>query len=145
MNFKKDDCLARHCNLLIILYSEELYRMHTNNAENKLKQRTKYNLTTQSTTHQTKKRRKKQLPKISTKQEQSKTQLNFHRTNKDQMQWQRHSNQHKGTYLGFVWLEEWKSGRIENGEMMEKQEDRKNFNFSHFCLVDSEKVEGYKI
>ena len=29
---------------------------------------------------------------------------------------------------------------IENGEMMEKWEDKKDFNFSHFCLVGSRKV-----
>ena len=40
--------------------------------------------------------------------------------------------------LGSVWLEGWKSGRIE------KWEDRKYFNFSHFCLIGSEKVEGWK-
>ena len=34
------------------------------------------------------------------------------------------------------------SERIENGEMMEKWENRKDFNFSHFCLVDSKKVGG---
>ena len=28
--------------------------------------------------------------------------------------------------------------------MMEKWEDRKDFNFSHFCLVKSEKVSLYK-
>ena len=28
-----------------------------------------------------------------------------------------------------------KSGRIENGEMMEKWEDRKDFSFPHLCLV----------
>ena len=27
---------------------------------------------------------------------------------------------------------------------VEKWEDRKYFNFSHFCLVGSEKVEGWK-
>ena len=30
---------------------------------------------------------------------------------------------------------------IENGERIEKWENRKNFNFPHFCLVESEKVE----
>ena len=34
--------------------------------------------------------------------------------------------------LGFVWLKEWKSGRIENGGRMEKLENIKDFNFSHF-------------
>ena len=34
--------------------------------------------------------------------------------------------------------------KIENGKKMEKQENRKYFNFSHFCLVGSEKVEGQK-
>ena len=33
---------------------------------------------------------------------------------------------------------------IENGEMMEKWEDIKDFNFSSFCLVESEKVEKWK-
>ena len=33
---------------------------------------------------------------------------------------------------------------IENGEMMEKWEDIKDFNFSSFCLVGSEKVEKWK-
>ena len=37
--------------------------------------------------------------------------------------------------LGFVWLEKWKSGRIENGEWMEKWEDQKDFNFHYLCLV----------
>ena len=43
--------------------------------------------------------------------------------------------------LGFVWPEEWKSKMIENGRRMEKWEDRKDFNFSHFCLVESRKSE----
>ena len=47
-------------------------------------------------------------------------------------------------HLRFVWLEEWKSERIENSERMEKWENRKDFNFSHFCLVRSEKVSLYK-
>ena len=46
--------------------------------------------------------------------------------------------------LGSVWLEEWKSRRIENGERMEKWEDRKDFNFFPFCLVESGKVKGWK-
>ena len=46
--------------------------------------------------------------------------------------------------LGFVWLDEWKSGRIENDGMMEKCEERKDFNFPNFCLVKSEKLEGWK-
>ena len=41
-------------------------------------------------------------------------------------------------------MEGWKSGRIENDELMEKWEDRKDFNFSHFCLVESEKVDEWK-
>ena len=44
--------------------------------------------------------------------------------------------------LGSIWLEGWKSWKIENGERVEKWEDIKNFDFSHFCLVESEKVEG---
>ena len=48
------------------------------------------------------------------------------------------------SYLGSNWLEVWKSGRIENGGRMEKWEDRKDFNFPHFCLVRSGKVEGWK-
>ena len=46
--------------------------------------------------------------------------------------------------LGFVCLEEWKSGRIENGGRMEKCEERKDFNFPHLCLVESEKLKGWK-
>ena len=37
--------------------------------------------------------------------------------------------------LGFVWLEEWKSRRIENCERMEKWEDRKYLVFPLMCLV----------
>ena len=48
-------------------------------------------------------------------------------------------------HLRFVWLEEWKSGRIKNSGRMEKWEDRKFFNFSYFCLVRSEKVSWYKL
>ena len=33
---------------------------------------------------------------------------------------------------------------IENGERMEQWEDIKDFNFSSFCLVESEKVEKWK-
>ena len=47
-------------------------------------------------------------------------------------------------HLQCVWLEEWKSGRIENDRRIEKWEDRKDFNFPPFCLVGSEKVEGWK-
>ena len=43
--------------------------------------------------------------------------------------------------IGSVWLEEWKSGKIKNGERKEKWENRKDFNFPSFCLVGSEKVE----
>ena len=46
--------------------------------------------------------------------------------------------------LGSVWLEGWKSLKIENGGRMKKWEDRKYFNFPHFCLVGSGKVEGWK-
>ena len=46
--------------------------------------------------------------------------------------------------LGFVWLEMWKSERIKNDGRMEKWKDRKNFNLSHFCLVGSKKVKGWK-
>ena len=45
---------------------------------------------------------------------------------------------------GSVWLEGWKSGMIENDGRMKKWEDRKDFNFPPFCLVGSEKVEGWK-
>ena len=38
--------------------------------------------------------------------------------------------------LGYVWMEEWKSGRVENCERMEKWEDRKNLIFPHLCLVE---------
>ena len=41
-------------------------------------------------------------------------------------------------------MEEWKSERIENSEMMKKWDDRKDFNFSHFYLVVSGKIEGWK-
>jgi len=41
-------------------------------------------------------------------------------------------------------LERWKSERIENDRRMEKWEDRKDFNFSPFCLVESGKVDGWK-
>ena len=44
----------------------------------------------------------------------------------------------------FIWLEEWKNEKIENGERMEKRENRKNFNFPPFCLVGNGKVEGWK-
>ena len=37
--------------------------------------------------------------------------------------------------LESVWLEEWKSGK------MEKWENKKHFIFSHICLVGSGKVE----
>ena len=35
-------------------------------------------------------------------------------------------------------------GKIENSGMMEKWDDKKYFNFSHFSLVGSGKVEGWK-
>ena len=44
--------------------------------------------------------------------------------------------------LGFVWFGEWKSGRIENGERIEKWKDRKDLVFSHMCLVG--RVEKWK-
>ena len=44
--------------------------------------------------------------------------------------------------LGFVWFGEWKSGRIENGERIEKWKDRKDIVFSHMCLVG--RVEKWK-
>ena len=37
--------------------------------------------------------------------------------------------------LGFVWVGKWKSGRIENGERIEKWTDRKDLVFSYMCLV----------
>ena len=46
--------------------------------------------------------------------------------------------------LGPVWLERWKSERIENDGRMKMWENRKDFNFSLFCLVGSGKVEGWK-
>ena len=46
--------------------------------------------------------------------------------------------------LGIVWLEMWKSERIENDGRMEKWEDRKDFNLSPLFLVESGKVEGWK-
>ena len=36
------------------------------------------------------------------------------------------------------------SGRIENYERMEKWESRKDFNFSHFCLIRSGKMKKWK-
>ena len=48
------------------------------------------------------------------------------------------------SYLGSVWLEGWKSKRIKYGQRMEKWKDRKNFNFPHFCLVGSGKMEIWK-
>ena len=48
------------------------------------------------------------------------------------------------TFKGpFDWRGE-KSGIIENGERMKKSKDRKDFNFSHFCLVGIGKVEEWK-
>ena len=44
--------------------------------------------------------------------------------------------------LGFVWFGEWKGGRIENGERIEKWKDRKDLVFSHMCLVG--RVEKWK-
>ena len=38
----------------------------------------------------------------------------------------------------------WKSERIKNCGRMEKWNDRKYFNLSHFCLIGSEKVKGWK-
>ena len=38
--------------------------------------------------------------------------------------------------LGSVWLKQWKSRRIENGEEIEKWEDRRDLVFSHLCLVE---------
>ena len=43
-----------------------------------------------------------------------------------------------------IWLEGWKSGRIKNGQMMEKWENKKDFNFPHFCLVGSGKMKEWK-
>ena len=37
-------------------------------------------------------------------------------------------------HLRSVWFEEWKNGKIENKEMIEKWEDRKYFTFPS-CLV----------
>ena len=49
---------------------------------------------------------------------------------------------HIETPLGSIWLEKWKSGRIENWEGIEKWEDRRNLVFSYFCLV--ERVEKWR-
>ena len=38
-------------------------------------------------------------------------------------------------YLGFVWVEEWKSERMENYGRMEKWEDGKYLVFPLMCLV----------
>ena len=43
--------------------------------------------------------------------------------------------------LGYVWLEGWKNGKIKNDGMVEKWEDRKDFNFSFFSLIGSKKTE----
>ena len=51
---------------------------------------------------------------------------------------------HTHIHLGSVWLKWWKNGRIENGEMMEKWENIKDFILSPFCLVESGKVEEWK-
>ena len=48
------------------------------------------------------------------------------------------------SYLGCIWLEGWKNRRIQNDGRIEKWEGRKDFNFPPFCLVKSEKVEGWK-
>ena len=39
-------------------------------------------------------------------------------------------------------VERWESRKIENGRRMGKWENRKDFNFSHFYLIKSKKVEG---
>ena len=47
--------------------------------------------------------------------------------------------------LGSVWMEEWKSGRMENCGKMEKWEDEKYLVFPLMCLVGgAEKWEGGK-
>ena len=46
--------------------------------------------------------------------------------------------------LGSIWFEGQKSGRVENGEKMEKWKDGKDFNFPHFYLVKSGKIERWK-
>ena len=51
---------------------------------------------------------------------------------------------HEGILLRSIWLEGWKSWRIENGGRIKKSEDREDFNFFPFCLVGSGKVEGWK-
>ena len=53
-------------------------------------------------------------------------------------------NRTLGIIQGFVWLEGWKSGIIENSERLEKWEYIIDFVFSPFCLVGSGKVEGQK-
>jgi len=45
---------------------------------------------------------------------------------------------------GSVWLEEWKSGKKENGGTMKKWKDRKDFIFSPIYLVKNEKVKKWK-
>ena len=53
---------------------------------------------------------------------------------------------HIGQNLGSVWLEEWKSGRMEICERMEKWEDGKYLVFPHVCLVGGmEKWEDGKL
>ena len=48
--------------------------------------------------------------------------------------------------VGYVWLEEWNSGRIENCERMEKWEDEKYLVFFCVCLVGGmEKWENEKL
>ena len=41
--------------------------------------------------------------------------------------------------------DKWKSRKIENCGKLEKWKDIRGFNFSHFCLVESGKVEGWKM
>ena len=38
-------------------------------------------------------------------------------------------------YVRFIWLEWWKNERIENREKMEKWGGKRDFKFSHLCLV----------
>ena len=37
--------------------------------------------------------------------------------------------------LGSIWLEEWKSENVENKEVIEKWEDKRELVLSHMCLV----------
>ena len=47
--------------------------------------------------------------------------------------------------LGSIWLDGWKSGRIENGEGIENWEDRRDLVFSYVFGWENKKVERWKM